>query len=248
MITRPLVFTKRFPKSPRKPYSPLTGVKAMTIGIGFDCLGGLIMGADRQMTLPGSHKYADTKLFYDIKDDRILALIGGNDLSLAKELWWKLVERPILDYDSCERALTDILNEMGRFYADLPLQLLCGIATKTNVHLLEFRGKGVCPILDDLGIICVGDSSLIRYLSKNIELFFQFEKDGIAIATYLLKRAEQFIDGCSGPMDIIILRPGPQIHVINPQMIEDLDKRLVENQSKVFKELFSLSPPFSIVR
>lgn len=220
----------------------------MTIGLGFSCLDGVLMGSDRQMTAPGWHKFSERKLFCDEKTGRILALIGGDDLGLAKEFWWKLVELPITDSASCEQALTDVLDSMRRLDIDLPLQFLCGIATEKDTHLFEFRGKGVYPLLDDLGVICAGDSSLIRYLSKNIELSMQFSNDGVATITYLLKRAEEFIDGCYGPMDVVVLQPGPKIRVIDPSIIEELDKRLTQNQTVAFKKLFSLSPPFSIGR
>jgi hypothetical protein len=238
----------KLPDRPRKPYSPSQRARAMTIGVGFECMGGLILGADRQMTLPGWHKYNESKLFHETKDDRILALIGGDELGLAKELWWKLLERPVVDYQSCEQGLMDVLDSMGRLNTDLPLQILCGIATKTRTHLFGFRGKGVYPIMDELGVICAGDSSLIRYLSKNIELFWQSLGDGVATATYLLKRAEEFIDGCRGPMDVIALLPGPEIIIFNPSAIDDLDNRLTQNHEKAFRKLLSLSPPFSIER
>lgn len=218
----------------------------MTIGVGFECMGGLILGADRQMTSPGWHKFSEKKLFIDVKDDRIIALIGGNDLDLAKELWWKFLKYPIVDFESCEHALMDVLDGMGRLSNELPLELLCGLATEKSTHLFGFRGKGVYPVNDELGIICAGDSSLIRYLSKNIELFWQDLGDGVATAAYLLKRAEDFIDGCCGPMDIVVLRPHPSITVIDPNLIEELDKRLIANHGKAFRALLSLSPPFPI--
>jgi hypothetical protein len=85
----------------------------MTIGIGFHSVDGVVMGSDRQMTAQGSHKFPEKKLFEDVRDDRILVMIGGNELGLAKELWWKLLEYPISDYESYGQALTTILDNMG---------------------------------------------------------------------------------------------------------------------------------------
>jgi hypothetical protein len=235
------------PYRPQKPYiRPVPNkAKPMTIGIGFLCGLDVIMGSDRQMTCRGSQKYSEKKLFQDATDERIIAMIGGDDLALATEVWWKLIEHPISDYESCEEALTTVLDGLGRLYTDLPLQLLCGIATKTHTHLIEFRGKGIQPI-SDFGVICAGDSSLARYLSKQIDFFWQDMNDGFVAATYILKRTEEFIDGCHGPMDIIALRPGPQINTVDPALVEEIDKRLAANRSKAFRDLLSLSPPFSI--
>lgn len=229
----------RLPKQPQKPYIRLPKPKAMTIGIGFHSASGVVMGSDRQMTAHGSHKFPEKKLFYDVTDERIIALIGGNELGLAKELWWKLLEYPISSYDSCEQALTTILDNMGRLYTDLPLELLCGLATKTDVYLWSFRGKGIYPVMDELGVICVGDSSLIRYLTSHVELFWSLKDGGVSIAAYLLKRAEEFIDGCRGPMDVILLREGPQIETFDSQVIDTIDQQLCKNEENAFKTLFS---------
>jgi len=233
----------RLPDKRQKPYS--RPAKTMTIGIGFLCQMNVVMGSDRQMTLTGWHKHSEKKLFYDVSDERIIAVIGGDDLGLAKEFWWKLLEYPIVDAESLEQGIASVLDGMGRLTNDLPLQLLCGIATKTGTYMLGFRGKGIYPIMDDLGIICAGDSSLIRYLSKHIDLFWESTGSGVAAAVYLLKRAEEFVDGCKGPMDLIILEPGPRMRVIDPALIEELDERLSGNHDKAFRDLLLLSPPFS---
>ncbi len=222
----------------------------MTIGVAFECMDGLVMGADRQMTAPEWNKHLEQKIFFTYNSEIALAMIGGNDLGLAKEVWWDLLKLPITDYDSCKEALKKVLDEKGRFYTDLPLELLCGLATKDHTYLLEFRGKGIYPIMDEVGLICSGDSSLIRYLTKNVDMLLQDVNYGVTVATYYLKRAEQFVGTCHSPMDIYVLMPGvpPYIKWIPSDVIEALDKRLVAKQGDVFTELFSLNPPFSIGR
>ena len=137
--------------------------------------------------------------------------------------------------------MTDVLDGMGRLSNDLPLQLLCGIATKTNTCLFGFRGKGIYPVMNELGIICAGDSSLIRYLSKHMDLFWESTSSGMTAAVYLLKRAEEFIDGCQGPMDLIALKPGPSYVKYESSAINGIDEQLEENHEAAFKALFSLS-------
>lgn len=217
----------------------------MTIGIAFQCVDAIVMGADRQMTASGWNKYSETKLFYDATDERIIAMIGGDDLGLAKEVWWKLLEHEIHNHADYEQALKDILDGLGRLYTDLPLQLLCGLATKDGRSLLGFMGKGVYPIMEELGVICKGDSSLIRYLSKHVELFWRSNEDGITLAAYLLKRAEEFVDGCHGPMDVIMLTSGPNVQTFSSELIDELDRKLEKNHAKAFRDLLSLSPPSS---
>lgn len=240
---------RRLPLRPVKPYIHPSnrGAKAMTIGVAFACDDGLIMGSDRQMTASEWNKYPETKLFFHSNEDRVLAMIGGDELGLAKEVWWEFIQHPITDYDSCKQALMTVLDSKGRLSNDLPLQLLCGIATKTTTRLFEFRGRAVYPVMDEIGMICSGDSSLIHYLSRNIDLFWKDTNDGVVVATYYLKRAEQFIATCHGPMDMIVLKPGPSFKIVSNEVIEALDKRLIEKHDKMFTDLFSLSPPFSIL-
>ena len=93
MIDRSFDLRQRLSRTPIKPYiHPVKREnKAMTIGVGFECADGVIMGADRQMTLSGWHNFSGKKLFYDQKNERILALLGGHDLDLAKEFLQKLI-------------------------------------------------------------------------------------------------------------------------------------------------------------
>jgi hypothetical protein len=78
----------RLPNHLRKPYiqPDKREKKAMTIGIGFECMAGVILGADRQMTAAGHHKFFERKIFRSLTDECALALVGANDLSLANEV------------------------------------------------------------------------------------------------------------------------------------------------------------------
>ncbi len=84
-MTRPFPL----PPKPRKPYIQPNKRenKAMTIGLGFHYAGGIILGADQQITRAGWNKFFEPKIFLDENDVRGLALAGANDLALAKEVW-----------------------------------------------------------------------------------------------------------------------------------------------------------------
>lgn len=232
----------RLPKPPQKLYSP----KHMSIGIGFQTINGLVLGADRQMTRPGLNKFFEQKVFYDSgSSDRMLALVGADDLALAKEVWNKLLKCPCEPTVAATRDIFEaILNEMGRLYTDLPLELLLGIATKDEVELIEFRGKGLQSIAEfEFAVIGCGDSSLVRYLADHTDKFLVGEKQAILTATYILKRAEEYVDGCHGPMDIVSLSIGPKIKMFDSSVLEDIDKHIQEREWKAFKTLLSVSSP-----
>ncbi len=248
MTSRPALIPARLPNKRPKPYiqPAKRGAKAMTVGLGFLVSDAVILASDRQMTQSEWNKFPETKMFHDHDSERIIAMVAGDELGLAKEIWWELIKHPITDYESLKAALTEVLDSKGRLNIDLPLQLLCGIATKTDTYLLEFRGRAIYPVMDEFGLICSGDSSLIHYLTRNINLVMESPDYGVTVATYLLKRAEEFIATCHGPMDMIVLKPGPKSDRILNEQIEEIDKRLKDKHFNLFYDLFSLSPPFSI--
>jgi hypothetical protein len=243
------VLLPRLPKKPLKPYiqpvrrSPTKEAKRMTIGIGMYTLEGVVLGADRQMTRTGLNKFFETKLFHHLTNECILAMVVSNDLSLGKEVWDKLLKFPIDSSDFLREAVEAILNEMGRFYAELPLQFFIGIATKEDTELLSFAGTGIHTVRD-FGVIGIGDASLVRFLSDQLHGLFNTLKETLLAAIYTLSRAEDYVDGCDGPIDLIALKPGPSIQIIRPDLVKKIDESMQKNQRKVFSDLLSISSPF----
>jgi 20S proteasome alpha/beta subunit len=241
----------KLPNKLRKPYiqPDKQGSKAMTVGIGFGCADGLILGADRQMTRSGLNKFHEEKVFHTLTREYALVLVGADDLNLAKEVWNKLLRASLIpDVQAIRECFEGILNDLGRFYTDLPIQLILGVATKDKTALFEFRGRGLREVSDwgEFCVIGIGDASLTRYLAKRIEFFWMNLNEGIVAATYILKRTEEFVDMCSGPMDIVTLSIGPQLQLFDPALVDKLDERIRQNHLKAFTALLSLSPPFSI--
>src|SRR6266853_217398 len=166
-MPKPPVFPAKLPNRRLKPYTrPIPEpvkkkATAMTIGIGFKFKDGFILGADQQMTSPGSHKFHDPKLFHEFRDDRCMALVGAGDLSLAKEVWDKLRGFPVdPNPDAIKVALEAILNDMGRTLpGSLDVQLLVGVATKEGVDLFSLYDKGITSVSEFM-VLAAGDSLL----------------------------------------------------------------------------------------
>jgi hypothetical protein len=118
--------------------------------------------------------------------------------------------------------------------------LLLGIATFKGTDLIEFRGKGIQSV-SSFGVIGCGDSSLIRYLADSAEKFWITLQEGFLLSAYILKRAEEYIDGCHGPMDFACLTQGPKMTIIEPSIIEKVDGLMKENQPKAFRDLLSIA-------
>jgi 20S proteasome alpha/beta subunit len=234
----------RLPYRPRKPYIPEVkrGHKAMTIGIGFNCDNGIVLGADSQMTRQNINKFHGQKLFCDFRDGRILALASADDLSLAIEVWEKLLKHDLASGDAVQTALEEILDNMGRMYSELPIQLLVGIATKDEAQLFTFIGKGI-HTQPTFAVIGVGDSSLIRYLADKVPVGFWSPNECAVAAAYILKQAEEYIDMCDGPMDLVILLKGPRLINFGSAKIDEIGADLAQQELSCFMKLFRTSLP-----
>jgi len=217
----------------------------MAIGVGFNLYDGIVLGSDRQRISPGQTQYGEKKIFNQVNEDIVVALVGGDDLTRAAEVWRKFKDQPISSYLSCEEALTATLNDVGGSDQDLPLQLLCGFASKDTTGLLQVRGREI-ELVEDFRVICSGDAPLIQYLTRHMNMLWENVPRGVVFACYLLKRANDYLDSCGGPMDMLVLKPGPQIHLIESDMIDEIDKRIAKNHSQAFGNLFSIDLPFPV--
>lgn len=236
----------RLPYKLPKPYISRRGDKAVTIGIGLNCTEGLVFGSDSQITRPGLNKFYDTKLFSDVKDSRTLVLVGADDLTLAKEVWDKLLEYPTESHpETTHIAFETILNEMGRLNNDLPLQLLLGVATADSIGLYGFTRRGINRILN-YEVLGMGDSSLVRYLADSLHDPFGTLRESVIAAGYILKKAEHHVDGISGPMNLVVLRYGPSLSVLDSPVVERIYTEVTKNERKAFHDLstISLTLPF----
>src|SRR6266496_4006586 len=108
--------------------------KTMTIVTGFRCANGIVLGADRQMSVPGAHKYHEKKIRVELGDGWNI-LFGFSGLpSVAREAQEKIMaELRTQDGPSIEnlkKAADTVLTSMslGRQYGDVQIELLIGWA------------------------------------------------------------------------------------------------------------------------
>jgi 20S proteasome alpha/beta subunit len=197
------------PKPLRKPYirPNQRENKAMTVVVGFRCSGGIVIGADRQVTAAGSHKYEEQKIFnVEGLGDSIVFAYSGLP-SLAKEARDKILSKCSNDIsgNTVYEAADTVLTEMGRLYTDLNLQMLIGIATyKESPDLIKFDGKGL-QYADDYNFLGIGESSLLRFLAEKMYSSDMNMYDAANLAIYFVQKAKDYIDGCGGPTDIAML-------------------------------------------
>jgi 20S proteasome alpha/beta subunit len=142
----------------------------MTIAVGMLCEDGIVLGADRLVTLEDGHKYEEQKIFPIDGGDWKAVLTYAGDPGFAKEVHQRLstrLNRGIkVDCREIRNALEKILTSLGREYGDVGSSLLvAGHANQEQAQLWKFDGRSVHKAYG-FNCVGVGDSSLIRYLSE----------------------------------------------------------------------------------
>jgi 20S proteasome alpha/beta subunit len=222
----------------------------VTIVVGFRCSDGVVICADQQHTAPGAYKFNHKKLSYEEFDEFTAAFAYAGMPGIAKEAHEKITaalrQTPVSQTAiQTVQATTDaVLSQMGRLYTDLDLQMLIGVTSlRERADLLKFDGKAV-HLADDFSCLAYGDSSLIRFLSDKLYSKGMNTKTGMNLGIYLVKKAEDYIDGCGGPIDVTVLGSSEcSYSVYAPQLIQERVQRM-EKQERLLADLL-IRKPFS---
>lgn len=246
---KPPVDLRHKPLYPAKPLQPPRG-KAVTIVVGFRCTNGIVMCADRQVTGHGAFKYHEPKISAE-QFDTFTALFGyAGDPSLAREVHDKIcavlrnTPLPNQIVGSVRDITEAVLSGMERWYTGLDLEMLIAVNSwEEGTDLLKFSGKAVY-IARDFEYLAFGDSSLIRYLADKLYTKRLDVNAGADLAIYMVKKAEDYIDGCGGPIDVAVLEPTDRSYKRLSQGFIDQCIAKMEAQEKLLLDLL-IRKPFS---
>jgi 20S proteasome alpha/beta subunit len=207
--------------------NPSRRLKPMTIAVGMLCSDGIVLAADRQITLTDVHKYQEQKIFPIDGGDWLAVLTYAGDPGFVKEVQQRLVnglnrEEIKVDCRAIHDALEEILTSLGRQYGDVGTELLvAAYADHEPAQLWKFDGRSIHSAY---GFSClgVGDSSLISYLSKALFHSDLTIREGIRIAVYLVSKANEFIDKCGGGPDIATLNHEGTIGALGQTQVAEM--------------------------
>lgn len=215
--------------------------KAVTIGVGFLCLNGIVICADNQITWPGSHKYYKCKIYpHNTPDWGAVFTFAGNP-NLMESFDGKfrdamqIVTAPFTTR-RIQEVIETLLSLMDTVDSDPDgLHMLCGIATpNTGMRLLKTERKVVSEVrgYDYVG---VGDSSILRYLGQLItESYAGYTtQQAFALATYLVLKAKTHVEGCGGDTDAMILRPNGHIEPKNLGDTYNAEQQMLRIENEV---------------
>lgn len=196
------------------------GSKSLTIGVGIKCVDGIVLCADTAITVPGSHKYYQSKLHViDLLNStgRVCFTFAGSPdlMNMFRDKFVDAIQTTAFDpspmgvrtriESTLQQIEREILNSADRGGG---LQLLCAISMDNDLLLLKTSELSVHEVVfyDYVG---AGDSSLIRYLTQIFLSQPVSVKVASIIASYFVTKAKVFVDGCGGDTELVqLMRDG----------------------------------------
>jgi len=187
--------------------------KGVTIGIGFVCPDGLVLCSDRQLTVAGSHKFSETKIFNmqeAISGTRLLFSYAGDE-SAAKSFYQHFKSELLTELKAPADPKVPPWDRRRLFFERVyrdrrakTIQTLSAIDSQMfGVHL--FRSYGHDVVEGRSEYIGTGDSSVLRYATDLLLRPLSSVSEAQVIGSYLVRLANRYVDGCSGGPDISTL-------------------------------------------
>lgn len=187
--------------------------KAVTIAMGFTCEDSIILCADTQITAEGSHKYYEHKIFPHVTTDCSVAFAYSGYPELMKSFDDKFSEAmesktaPIT-LAILQKQIEATLLEMNTVISGTQFSMLAGLVVPLDgMRLLKAENNVIHRVPS--GFVGVGDKSLVRYLTN---LLMQTSSGSLTsrqaelLGFYIIKSAKDWVDGCGGTTDVVILR------------------------------------------
>lgn len=223
---------------------PLAKPKAVSIGLGIRCTDGIVLCADRQFTAPNGFKYHEKKIVIEEGSGWSLAFVYAGLPGLLKEAKEKIMhlvrqlETKDITGDSIKSIADDVLTGMGRLYEATNLQFLLAVSVflEERPELLKFDGRSL-HIADDFNCLAYGESSVVRFLADQLYSKQINTEAGASLGAYLVKKAEQYVDACGGPIDIIESDPlGAEYEWLSEADVNNRIQRM-ENQEAALSSI-----------
>ncbi len=207
-----------------KPRRGAQGARAVTIALGFQCHDGIVLCADRQITVPGYYKYQEEKIrtlgeghgwvvasvysgspdLMNLLYDKVSRRLAHPDFVSAPE--FQVGKKRTLEVAFVRKVLEESLSEIGRAYKKpVELETLCALSLLDELILLKTVGRLVVDA-NTAEYLGVGDSSLIRYLDSLLNIDSMDATQALQVGVGMVEKANQHIDGCSGGPDSVLVR------------------------------------------
>lgn len=211
--------------------------KAVTIGIGFQCVDGVVLCADQQITFPQSHKYHECKIFKHSGKGWNVAFSYAGDPNLMKAINDKFPVavadiKPPIDTTKLRSVIEGLLLPMDMTdFAD-GFNMLCAVQAAQQCLLLKTANRSVRGLDADRfwTYVGFGDSSVLRCfgsLLAHSESGTCTVDQAYALGIYLVAQAKRYVADCGGDTDTIILRSTGEVDQRGVSSTHNVEQQLV---------------------
>ncbi len=216
-------------------------IKAMTIGLGFQCQDGVVLCSDRQITKDGGLKYHQRKDFCvyfrgNVEVNCAAVYAGYPDAAsiLFEDSAYairELLMRPLRGFhaDVVKTVLGKIFKG-NRHSKNLEMLIAVGPSNQANWSPFLIKTHGSRVVRGFREFIGVGDSSVIRYLSEIFSGALTVPEAEF-VGTYMVSLANRFIDGCGGGPDVLVLHKDGKVEPMEAEKISGFGNRLQASES-----------------
>jgi len=215
----------------------------MTIGVGFQCQNGVVLGADTQFTSPSGFKYSGQKIWSaELGECRFIYTFCGSP-DTAEIMFRKLREglekvKEIPAGQFSKNVLRSKIEEI--FYDERAqeqgFQTLIGASFGHHQPSLYRTNetKVVDGFVEHIGL---GDSSVLRYLTDFLPPEACTIAEVYVLASYYVSVANRYVDGCSGGPAISVLDMTGIEHSGRGGPLPDQQQRFWQCEKRAAKEL-----------
>lgn len=195
--------------------------RVVTIGAGFLCTDGVVLCADTQETINDLTKTRASKLMVKEAPDRKLVIAGAGDSAFIDkliELIWCATLSANATIDDVSDMVKDTVTETHRRYKEFyhvgmmpTAELLFGVWVQgQGVRLYTTEGPIVNRV-DKTQTVGVG-WVLADYIIDRMFRSSMSAMEARTLAAYMLLRVKEYVAGCGGDSEIVILQNDGAIH------------------------------------
>ena len=188
----------------------------MTIGIGFTCQDSIVLCSERQITYGGSHKRYERKIFSGGTSSWSVAFSYAGDPGMMKSVCDEFsvaMEAKAVPF-TVEVIRKQIAETLLNLKAPEEFYMLCGIVIPSReMKLLRTEAGRISSVVDG-SFIGIADTSILSYLYNLLAQSATgtySARQAELIGRYVVLQAKNWIDGCGGETDVIILRSDGRI-------------------------------------
>ncbi|MGB7283067.1 MAG: hypothetical protein WBE13_12460 [Candidatus Acidiferrum sp.] len=210
----------------------------MTVCVGIHCPDGVVIAADTQVTYVGSHKGYAPKIDYFGNDTFCVGGAGSGYFDVLNETFLYLKEN-LVDLrassnrqvrDAIKRVLSSVVRKRPQ-EADSQF-LLAAIAVRGKLSLTHFR-RDIASELP-MAVIGCGNTHLSEYLQSWVSKQPEDCSEGLHWATYITYKAKQFVDGCGGKTDAMVVGLDGKVDVKRRSLTRHYENYFAELEDEVF--------------